>query len=62
MYLYPFSEILLVLRKVVCRELQIQERSLIRLPNVEEHQYAGISVIITISSSRTPTTTLRSSL
>ena len=50
MYLYPYSEPFLLLRKTVCGELQAQDRSLIRLQNAEEHQYAGISVIVTIIS------------
>jgi len=62
MYLYPFSEPFLLLRKAVCRELQAQDRSLIRLPNAEEHQIAGISVIITISLSRTQAAIRSSSL
>ena len=52
MYLYPFSEPFLHLREAICRELQAQDRSLIRLPNDEEHQNAGISVITTISLNR----------
>jgi hypothetical protein len=62
MYLYPFSQPFLLLRKTVCRELQAQDRSPVRLQNAEEHQYAGIAVIIVVSPSRTQAVIFRSSL